>query len=154
MAKKTHKAARGGPEAKVDVLPNIALNIKYYRSLCGMSQAKLIEESGVGHIKLIETGRRRDCRTPTLAKIAEALSRQLGYEVTVDDLHAKPVHAPSADDVDASLKEFIASKEGRAATPEEIAELRKKTTWPWGKPTVEGWLHAYRWMKAQVKAGQ
>lgn len=113
-----------------------------------MTQEQLAAESGAAGVSMIESGQRAEPRRKTLEKIAKALSRRLGTTITVEDL-TRPVdyEPPPADLVDDTLQRFRAS--GMAEiTDEEAAELRAKTPWPYGPPSVAGWYHALQFMRA------
>ena len=151
--KKNKKKSRKKKQTKkLDLLPAIALNIRHYRMLARMTQSDLSRNAKVAHLKMIETGRRKDTRTGTLQKLVDVLSPRLGYRITVEDLRGPANHTPSSEAINSTLKAFMSdTKEGRAASPEEIAELRQKTIWPWGRPTVKGWRWAYQLMREQQK---
>lgn len=131
-------AGRGGKreyKRREGPLPRWAINIRRLRELAGLQQAELRERSGVDHLGLIETGRRRP-EEATLQKIAATLSEALGANVPPGVLMEEPKDRDEKAYA-TTLGRFLES--GVSVSPEEAAELRIHGYFPYGPPTVEGW---------------
>ncbi len=133
-------------------LPDVAVNIKRYRGLTGLTADQLAVEADVSTLGMLESGRRPSGRINNLEKIATALTRLLGYEVTVADLRGRP--SASADPAP-GLDRFLASPLGSDATSEERRLLRSMT-WGGGTPNEKAWylaLGAIREAQSNKKGG-
>jgi transcriptional regulator with XRE-family HTH domain len=139
-------------------LPQFALNIRRLRESAvsqrtgrTMTQEELAEESGLSTIVMIETGRRPYARDSTLGRIAKALSRTLGREVTIDELRSVPRGA-GPEETRESFDAFLRSELSQGITDAERDQLRR-AVWPWGVPSVKAWYFALEAMRASRREG-
>jgi DNA-binding XRE family transcriptional regulator len=62
------------------------MNLEGYRVKLGWSKAKLAREAGIRAATVIDAEKGKSIYKATAGKIANALSKGLGYEVTYEDI--------------------------------------------------------------------
>jgi transcriptional regulator with XRE-family HTH domain len=122
----------------------VAENLRRLRDERGVSIDELVRRCTAGGNKLhrntiinIENVKVPSIRTDTI----EMLAAGLGVEL--DDLVLR--HRPAEEQV--GFDEFLASGLADDASEEE-RELLRKAKFPWGPPTLKGWLKALETMRA------
>ena len=140
---------------RTEPLPDLAVNLKFFREVAGLTQEQLAADSGVSTLGMLESGRRPNSRIDNLKKIARALSLAIGVPVSVGDLRGPRRINPDDTEI---LKEtwdaFLATPHGMGTTPLEQKTLRIRR-WEWGPPRkTEHWGYALELLRAtQEKKG-
>lgn len=128
---------------------DLAANMKRLRLMRKpkITQEELADASGVSHINLIEAGHRRNIREDTVADLARGFTKLLGFEVQPADLRGRPPgDAPPPELLESTFQDFL--KTGVKMDADEAKELRSKTEFRWGNPSVEAWYAALMFMRA------